>query len=59
VVLGLPFDTTGTLWNFGVAWLFAKLGAGAAFARLQRCLDRAIGALFVALGLKLLLIERG
>jgi threonine/homoserine/homoserine lactone efflux protein len=59
VVLGLLFDTTGTTWNLGVAWLFAKLGTSAWFDRLQRWLDRAIGALFVAMGIKLLLIEGG
>jgi RhtB (resistance to homoserine/threonine) family protein len=59
VVLGLLFDATGTIWNLCIAWLFGGLGTSAWFARLQRWLERAIGTLLVAIGIKLMLSERG
>jgi len=57
VLLGLVFDTTGTAWNLAIAWLFGELGASAGLYRLRPLLDRAVGGLFVALGIKLALAE--
>jgi threonine/homoserine/homoserine lactone efflux protein len=57
VLLGLVFDTTGTIWNLAIAWLFGGLGASAWLYRLRPWLDRAVGGLFVALGIKLALAE--
>ena len=54
VALGLLFDTSGTLVNLAVA-----LGASGASARLRRSgrvaqvMERATGALFVGLGVRL------
>ena len=59
VALGLLFDTTGTLVNLGVA-----LGSSRAAARLRAStragtiLQRATGALFIGLGLRLALAGR-
>ena len=57
VLLGLLFDTTGTVWNLAIAWLFGKFGASAWLYRLRPSLDRAVGGLFVALGIKLAFAE--
>lgn len=59
VLLGLSFITTGTLWCLCLVWFSARLGnlfrtrpsVGALF-------ERAAGALFVALGLRLALAKR-
>jgi threonine/homoserine/homoserine lactone efflux protein len=58
VVLGALFDTTGTIWNLGVAWFAGRVGASAWLSRLKTPLDRAIGALFLAVGVKLAFAER-
>jgi threonine/homoserine/homoserine lactone efflux protein len=57
VLLGLLFDTTGTIWNLAIAWSFGKFGASAWLYRLRPSLDRAVGGLFVALGIKLAFAE--
>lgn len=63
VVLGLVFVVNGTLVNLGVAWAVATLRARLAqrpgAARLGLWLNRGVGALFVALGLKLALDAPG
>ncbi len=54
-VLGLLFNTTGTVWNLFLAWSAASVAQR--FQRNQRFsawLNRATGILFVALGLNLL-----
>lgn len=54
LLLGLTFVTTGTLWCLGLAWMAAEIGARLRTnARLGTVLNRAAGALFVGLGLKL------
>jgi threonine/homoserine/homoserine lactone efflux protein len=58
VVLGLLFDTTGTIWNLGVAWFAGKVGASAWLSQFNTPLNRAIGALFVGVGVRLALAER-
>ncbi len=56
LILGLTFVTTGTLWCLGLAWFAGALGgklrgqSGSGFAT---WLNRAAGALFVALGVRL------
>jgi len=59
ITLGLIFNTTGTLWNLAVAWLAARmsavLGAGTS---LRIGLDRVLGAMFVALGARLAVLQR-
>lgn len=56
VLLGLSFVATGTVWSLCLAWFAAPIGAwlrrsGGVAARL----DRILGAVFVALGLRLAL----
>lgn len=58
VVLGLAFNITGTAWNLIVAWGAAR-AAGLPVVRSARLwLDRALGALFVGLGVRLAFAER-
>ncbi|MEK8052055.1 LysE family translocator [Ideonella sp. DXS22W] len=63
VALGAVFVVDATLVNLGLAWgvatLRQRLGHGAGTARLGRWVHRGVGALFVALGLKLALGEPG
>jgi threonine/homoserine/homoserine lactone efflux protein len=59
LALGLLFDTSGTLVNLAVA--FGASGAAARLrrsARAARLLERATGALFIALGVRLALAGR-
>jgi len=56
--LGLVFDLTGTVWNLGVAWFVARVAARRSYARIGRWLERAIGAMFIALGVRLALAQR-
>jgi len=56
--LGLVFNLNGTIWNFGVAAVAARVAATRPYARAQVWLQRAIGGLFVLLGLRLALSER-
>jgi threonine/homoserine/homoserine lactone efflux protein len=59
LLLGTIFNTTGTLWNLFVAWSSATVARRLAVAaRLGRWLNRTLGAMFIALGVKLALTER-
>lgn len=57
--LGLVFNVNGTAWNVLVAWagarLMSRLGAA---TRAATWVNRALGAFFVGLGVKLALSER-
>ena len=59
LLLGMIFNTTGTLWNLFVAW-----AAGFMARRLQLAsrvgvwLNRSLGAMFIALGIRLGLASR-
>ncbi len=58
-VLGLIFNTTGTAWNLGTAWSVGRLSSlWRKPSRLRAWLDRAIGGVFIALGVRLALTER-
>jgi len=57
-VLGLVFNLNGTLWNLAVAWFAARVAATQPYARIGLWLQRAIGGLFVVLGVRLALAER-
>lgn len=57
LALGLIFNVNGTLWNVCVA-LFAARAGRFANDRLRRWSDRALGALFVGLGIRLALTQR-
>ena len=57
--LGLVFNINGTLWNLVVAYVVARAATTLrGTKRLQRWIDGAIGAMFVALGVKLALYQR-
>jgi threonine/homoserine/homoserine lactone efflux protein len=58
VILGLIFNATGTFWNVGVAWFAGTLARSERLRPTRIWLERAIGAVFVGLGLKLALAER-
>jgi threonine/homoserine/homoserine lactone efflux protein len=52
--LGAIFNTTGTLWNFFVAWAAGYLSARLRLASSTGLwLNRSLGALFIALGVRL------
>jgi threonine/homoserine/homoserine lactone efflux protein len=60
LVLGLIFDVNGTFWNLFMAWSSSRIAGGIARnARVAAWLNRAIGAFFVAIGVRLALFERG
>jgi threonine/homoserine/homoserine lactone efflux protein len=58
LVLGLVFNVTGTLWNLGVAWGAGRLAQSGPVAGARVWLERLLGAVFVALGVRLALSER-
>ena len=59
VFLGVVFNANGTVWNLGVAYAAARAASAMRGARtFQRWIDGAIGALFVAFGMKLALFQR-
>ncbi len=59
LVLGLIFNVNGTLWNLFMAWSSSRIAGGIARnARVAAWLNRAIGAFFVAIGVRLALFER-
>lgn len=53
LVLGLVFNTNGTIWNLLVAWFAARTIGGLKSTRFATWLNGSIGALFVYLGIKL------
>jgi threonine/homoserine/homoserine lactone efflux protein len=58
--LGALFNTTGTLWNIVVAWGATFLAARLRTAsKLGVWLNRCLGGLFVALGVRLAAAQRG
>ncbi len=53
-LLGVIFNTTGTLWNVFVAWAAAFLSRRLALAsRVGVWINRSLGTLFIALGVRL------
>lgn len=57
--LGLVFNINGTVWNLMVAWFVARAASALrGTKRLQRWIDGAIGAMFIALGVRLALYQR-
>jgi threonine/homoserine/homoserine lactone efflux protein len=53
LVLGTLFNITGTLWNIFVAWAAASASTHVHNSAIVTLMNRSIGALFVALGLRL------
>lgn len=58
VLLGLLFNVNSTLFNVLVAWAAGRVSSSPAFGRVRAWLERAIGALFIGLGIRLALAER-
>lgn len=57
--LGVVFNVNGTLWNLGVAYAVARAASTLRGTRsFQRWIDSAIGAMFIALGVRLALVQR-
>ena len=60
VLLGLIFDLNGTLWNIFIAWMAARTASLMRNTSLmQKWIDRGVGALFVGIGIRLAIAERG
>ena len=59
VVLGVIFNVNGVFWNLFVAWSAHRMAAGARRGRAALWVNRSIGAMFVAMGVRLALFERG
>ncbi len=55
LVLGAIFNFNGTLWCLFLAWLSARVGALGMGRRLGAWLNRAVGAVFVFIGVRLAL----
>lgn len=59
LILGFTFVTTGTIWCLMLAWFAAEVsGRLRGNARIAAALNRAVGALFIFLGLRLALAAR-
>jgi threonine/homoserine/homoserine lactone efflux protein len=58
ITLGLIFNATGTAWNIIVAWFAGIVGRSTGYARAKVWLERAVGALFLGIGVKLAFAER-
>lgn len=59
VFLGVVFNVNGTLWNLLVAWFVARAASTIRGTRtFQRWIDGAIGAMFIAFGVRLALFQR-
>ena len=59
VALGLLFNLTGTLWNLGVAWCAAHVASrGKGIGHLGVWLERTLGAMLIAMGIRLALAKQ-
>ena len=58
ILLGLLFNANSTVWNLLVAWTAGQMAASASFRSVRLWLDRTIGALLIALGVRLALVDR-
>jgi threonine/homoserine/homoserine lactone efflux protein len=59
LLLGLIFDFNGTLWNIFVAWLSARAATTIGNTGQWRpWIDRALGAVFISLGIRLVIAQR-
>ena len=55
---GLLFNAVGTMWNIAVAWFAGRLASSSGYDHLKSWLERAIGTLFIGVGIKLAFTER-
>jgi threonine/homoserine/homoserine lactone efflux protein len=60
VVLGAIFDLNGILWNILIAWVSARAATMVRnVGQFRRWIDRALGTLFIYLGIRLAFAQRG
>lgn len=57
LLLGLLFDMNGTIWNLGIAAFAARLGRAFRTSAMSAWISRALGGMFVYLGVRLALFE--
>ena len=57
LLLGLLFDVNGTIWNLGVAAFAAHAGRAFRSPAMSAWISRALGGMFVYLGVRLALFE--
>ena len=57
LLLGLLFDVNGTIWNLGVAAFAARAGRALRASAMSAWINRALGGMFVYLGVRLALLE--
>jgi len=57
LLLGLLFDVNGTIWNLGVAVAAARMGRSLRTTVMSAWISRALGGMFVYLGVRLALLE--
>jgi threonine/homoserine/homoserine lactone efflux protein len=58
LLLGLLFDANGTIWNLGVAAVAARMGRAFRTSALSSWISRALGGMFIYLGVRLALFEQ-
>ena len=58
LLLGLLFDVNGTVWNLGVAAVAARMGRVFRTSPMSAWINRALGGMFVYLGVRLALFEQ-
>jgi threonine/homoserine/homoserine lactone efflux protein len=59
ILLGLIFNSTGTLWCVFLAWITARAGALRVRSSVAQWLNRGVGSIFVCLGVRLALVRPG
>lgn len=59
ILLGLLFNANSTVFNVAVAWAAGRASSSPAVGSLRPWLERTIGALFLGLGARLALADRG
>ena len=58
ITLELVFNATGTAWNIAMAWFAGIVGRSTGCAQAKIWLERAIGVLFLGIGVKLVFAQR-
>ena len=58
LLLGVIFNVNGVFWNLFVAWSANRVAGGVRRGRAALWVNRTIGAMFVAMGVRLALFER-
>ena len=59
VALGVLFNVNSVFWNLFVAWSANRMAGGVRRGRAALWINRSIGAMFLAMGVRLALFERG